>query len=153
MNRNVNVLALFGTWLLVFLGFVLAMSVVFFIMKLIFIPVFEQRWFNRLFYLSILSAPFVLFEFVYVVFFMRTTNHPSKAVRMISKTLFVAGMIYCLYYYVVDFISFFNRVHNGVMDFNIFSLVFLCINIFGLFAIAILQALTTEKEIDWTQRK
>ena len=152
MNRNVNFLALLGTWLLVFLGFVLIMAVVFFIMKLIFVPVFEQRWFELLFYIAMLSAPFVLFEFVYVVFFRRTKMHPSAAIRIISKILFIAGMAYCLLYYVLDFISFFKKEYYAVTDYRTFDLRFLCINIFGLFAIAILQALTTAKEVDWTQK-
>ncbi|MEP6677273.1 MAG: hypothetical protein ABJA78_19080 [Ferruginibacter sp.] len=152
MNRNVNILALFGTWLLVFTGFVLSMFVLFLIMKLIFIPVFEQRWFELLFYIAMVSVPFVLFEFVYIVFFRRTKNHPSPAIRLISKFLFVAGMSYCLLIYILDFISFFKKEYYAITEFRSFDLRFLCVHIFGLFAIAILQALTTEKEIDWTQK-
>jgi hypothetical protein len=152
MNRNINILSLFGTWLLAFTVFVVTMFLLFLIMRFIFVPVFETRWFELLFYIAIISAPFVLFEFVYIVFFRRNKKHPAAWVKIISGILFIAGMAFCLYVYILDFISFFNKEYYSITEFKSFDLRFLCINIFGLFAIAILQALTTEKEKDWMER-
>ncbi len=152
MQRENNYLKLLVTLLIVFTCFVAAMFLVFFVLKIIFVPVFKQHWFELLFYLAMLSVPFILFEFVHVVFFRRTKDHPSKLVQVISRILFVAGMLYTAYVYVKDMISFFKKINYAITDYGSFDLRFLCINIFGLFLIAIIQAATTNKEIDWINK-
>ncbi len=152
MDKDNNYLVLGVTFLVTFVCFVAGVSLLVFLLQFLFIPVFKMRWFELLFYLSILSSPFVLFEFVHIVFFKRTRHHPSSVIRVISRVLFLAGMAYCALYYVLDLISFFNREYTAVNQFRTFDLRFLCINIFGLFAIAILQAATTAKEKDWMER-
>ena len=141
-----------GTLLLVFVGFVTGVTLLVLLLKFLFIPVFRQPWFELLFYIAILSAPFVLFEFVHIVFFRRTRHHPSAFIRIFSRVLFVAGMIFCAVVYVKDMISFFQRENEAINQFLSFDLRFLCINIFGLFLIAIIQASTTAKEKDWMER-
>ena len=152
MNRESNYLKLLVTLLVTFTCFVIGVFLLVLLLKVLFVPIFNQRWFELLFYLAILSAPFILFEFVHIVFFRRTGNHPSKVIQGLSRCLFVAGMIYCAYVYVKDMIAFFRRENLAITEFGSFDLRFLCINIFGLFLIAIIQAATTAKEVDWTER-
>ncbi len=105
-----------------------------------------------IFELAMISLLPAVFASAFVIFFKRTTQHPSTAVRLVSKILFVIGIIACLAVLVTDIISFFNKHDLDIAGYNCFSLGFLAGNVGGLFLIAIIQAFTTKKEADWMER-
>jgi len=105
-----------------------------------------------IFGLSVVTLAPALFSSVYVIFFKRTTSHPVAAVRIISKILFVAGIAISAYVLVIDMISFFSKFNIDISAYRCFSLPYMAGNVAGLFLIAIIQAFTSSKEVDWMDR-
>lgn len=103
--------------------------------------------------LLIVSLGPALFMSVYYIFFKRTRQHPSAPVRNISRLLFVAGFVISLGVLVADMFLFFARFNTDIYGYKGYTLSYLAGNIGMLFLIAIVQALTTEKEVDWIDRK
>ena len=106
-----------------------------------------------IFGLGLVTLAPALFSAVYVIFFKRTKKHPVAAVRIISKILFVAGIAISMFVLVTDMISFFTKFNTDIAAYRCFSLVYMAGNVAMLFLIAIVQAFTTKKEVDWMERK
>ena len=102
--------------------------------------------------LGIVSLAPAVFMSVYFIFFKRTKNHPSAIVRVISKILFVTGFLISLAVLVYDMHSFFTKYSTDIGGYLGFSLSYLAGNVSILFLIAIVQAFTTKKEVDWMDR-
>ncbi|MEP7236584.1 MAG: hypothetical protein ABI685_01920 [Ferruginibacter sp.] len=103
--------------------------------------------------LGVVTLAPALFSSVYVIFFKRTKKHPVAAIRIISKIVFVAGLLISLVVLVIDMIAFFTKYNTDITGYNGLSLTFLAGNVGALFLIAIIQAFTTSKEVDWMDRK
>ena len=88
----------------------------------------------------------------YVIFLKRTSNHPVAFVRLISKTIFVIGMAISAVVLVLDMGAFFTKFNTDISGYLCYSLAYLAGNVGILFIIAIIQALTTNKELDWMER-
>jgi uncharacterized membrane protein len=105
------------------------------------------------FEIIVLSIPTIIFSTAYLIFFKRTKMHPTKWVQYISYTLFIAALIYCgigLFWAIKDY---FLLKRSAISQYHTFTLPYLAGNIALLFIVGILQALTTEKEVDWRERK
>ncbi|MEO6254775.1 MAG: hypothetical protein ABIO79_15795 [Ferruginibacter sp.] len=113
----------------------------------------SSSYVDIIFGLGVITLAPALFSAVYVIFFKRTKQHPVAAVRMISQILFVAGMVINVVVLVSDMISFFTKFNIEITGYKCFSLAYLAGNVGGLFLIAIIQAFTTKKELDWMERK
>ena len=108
---------------------------------------------DLLYQLLIIALPSAVFSTVYYIFFKRTKTHPSAAIKIISKLIFVIGFCSCLLVLVLDFKRFFTKPIFGTEGYWNFSLFFLAGNIATLFIIAIIQAFTTNKEEDWLAKR
>ncbi|MGB5008061.1 MAG: hypothetical protein WBO39_14070 [Ferruginibacter sp.] len=106
-----------------------------------------------IFGLGVVTLAPALFSAVYVIFFKRTKSHPVAWVRILSKIFFVAGIGVSLFVLVTDMIKFFTRFNTDIAGYNCFTLTYLAANVGGLFLIAIIQAFSTNKEVDWMDRK
>jgi membrane protein implicated in regulation of membrane protease activity len=113
----------------------------------------SSRPVDLLYQLLVIALPSSVFATVYYIFFRRTKAHPSAAVRMISRVVFVLGFCICLTILGSDFIKFFKNPVFGTEGYRNFSLLFLAGNVAALFIIAILQAFTTNKEEDWMEKR
>jgi hypothetical protein len=102
--------------------------------------------------LGVVALAPAIFSAVYVIFFKRTAMHPVAAVRIISKTLFVTGIAISIVVLVVDMISFFTQFKTDITSYHGLSLTYLAGNTAVLFLIAIIQAFSTGKEVDWMDR-
>jgi len=102
--------------------------------------------------LGVVTLAPALFSTVYVIFFKRTTKHPVATVRIISKSIFVVGIIISLAALIMDMIAFFTKYNTDITGYYGLSLAYLAGNVGILFLIAIVQALTTQKEVDWMDR-
>jgi hypothetical protein len=102
--------------------------------------------------LGVVSLAPAVFMSVYFIFSKRTKKHPVEAVRIISFIVFITGFITSLVVLVLDMISFFTRFNTDITGYHGLSLTYLAGNVAVLFAIAIVQALTTKKEVDWMDR-
>jgi len=112
----------------------------------------SSRPVDMFFELLVVAVPAAIFCTAYFIFFKRTKKHPSQTVRGISYLFFIIGIGACLYFLVLDIISFFTLRGHTITDYKCFHQFFLAGNIGGLFLIAILQALSTEKETDWMEK-
>jgi hypothetical protein len=106
-----------------------------------------------LFGLGIITIAPALFSSVYFIFFKRTRQHPVAVVRIISRVLFVIGIICSIAVFVMDIISFFTSHYIDIAEYRCFSIAYLAGNVTMIFLIGILQAFTTQKEVDWMDRK
>lgn len=113
----------------------------------------SSRPVDMAFELFVVVIPVAIFATAYIIFFRRTKNHPSQIVRGISYVLFIAALLGCGYILVTDIMSFFNQRGHNITDYNSFKQFFLAGNIALLFIIALLQAFTTSKEVDWMERR
>ena len=102
--------------------------------------------------LSIITLAPALFSSVYVIFYRRTKKHPVAWVRFVSIIVFMAGIIISATVLVIDMISFFNKFNIDISGYRCFSLAYMAGNVGALFLIAIMQAFTTKKEVDWMER-
>lgn len=103
--------------------------------------------------LGVVSLPPALFMSVYYIFFKRTKYHPVAAVRIVSRIIFITGFIISLFVLVYDMRSFFTRYSTDIAGYLGYSLIYLAGNVTMLFLVAIIQALTTGKEVDWMDRR
>lgn len=103
--------------------------------------------------LCVITLAPALFSSVYVIFFKRTAKHPVAWVRIFSKILFVAGIAISAYVLVTDMILFFTKFDIDISAYRCFSLPYMAGNVASLFLIAIIQAFSTSKEVDWMDRK
>lgn len=130
----------------VIIGFVLASM--YGLSKLI-----SSRPVDMAFELIVVVIPVAIFSTAYVIFFRSTKKHPSRIVRTVSYFLFIAALLGCAFVLIIDIISFFQVRGHNITDYNTFRQYFLAGNIALLFLIALLQAFTTRKEVDWMDRK
>lgn len=114
--------------------------------------VVSSSYIDMAFGLSVITLPPALFSSVCYIFFKRTTKHPVAWVRIFSKILFVAGIAISAYVLVVDMIGFFAKFSIDIDAYTCYSLPYMAGNVAALFLIAIIQAVTTNKEIDWMDR-
>ena len=105
-----------------------------------------------IFGLGVVTLAPALFSTVYVIFFKRTGMHPIAAVRIVSKIIFVTGIIISVVVLVTDMIAFFSKFNTNIEGYRCFNLAYLAGNVAILFLIAIIQAFTTGKEVDWMER-
>lgn len=103
--------------------------------------------------LLIISLAPSVFAAVYYIFFKRTKKHPAAVVRGISYIMFGIGFCSCIVVLALDYKSFFNNAIFGAGGYYSFAILFLAGNIASLFLIALLQALTTNKEEDWVEKR
>lgn len=103
--------------------------------------------------LGVVSLAPAVFMSVYYIFFKRTQKHPAKAVKIISQIIFVAGFLTSLVVLIFDMISFFTKFNTDITGYYGLSLTYLSGNVAMLFFIAIVQAFTTNKEVDWIDRQ
>lgn len=105
-----------------------------------------------IFGLGIVTIAPALFSAVYVIFFKRTTKHPVATIRIMSKALFIAGIAISAFVLVTDMVAFFTKFNIDITGYRCFSLPYMAGNVGGLFLIAIIQAFTSSKEVDWMDK-
>ena len=103
--------------------------------------------------LGVVSLTPAVFMSVYFIFFKRTKKHPAKTIKIISQIIFVTGFLISLVVLVFDMISFFTKFNTDITGYYGLSLTYLAGNVAILFIIAIVQAFTTNKEVDWMDRE
>lgn len=134
------------------LGFLLVLVLFFLLMRGIFGLLKFVPWLTYLYMSGIILLPFCLFTGVYLVYWRRTKRHPSAVVKFISYGIFsaaLAGWAYCLYN---DAGTFFTHAYSSIDKYISYNMFILAGNVFAIFLVGIIQALTSEKEKDWLQR-
>lgn len=152
-DRHGNYIRLFGTLFFTFIGFIITILLVILLMRGVFGLLNFIPGLVNIFTLFIISVPAALFISVYSIYFRRTALHPSKPVRMISYALFTAALIAWVYFFITDIIRFFKHYYTAVGQYMSYDLFFLAANVFCIFLVGIIQALSVRNEPDWMERK
>lgn len=143
---------LFGNIFFTVLAFVISLILLLLGLRLFFGLVNNLSWFLYVYLLFIISVPAALFISVYIMYWKRTKTHPKKAVRLISYCIFGIALLSWLTAYVVDIITFYQSQYTDIIFYKSYDMYFLAGNVATLFLIGILQAFTTNKEVDWMDK-
>ena len=152
MEDNGKYLRLFGTLFFTFIGFILAIVLVLLGLKFFFGMLSHIPGVVNIFTLFIICVPAALFISVYVIFFQRTKLHPSAPARIISYILFTIALAAWVFFFVKDMIIFFRYFYTTVGEYMSYNMIFLSGNVFVIFLVGIIQALTAKKEVGWLER-
>jgi len=152
-NGSGRFLRLFGNIFFSVLGIILSIALVMLLLRLISSGFDAIPWFTYFYMCIIILIPPVLFGTVYIIFFKKTKYHPSKLVQMISYGLFIAGIISWGAILTLDFTEFFRNNYPDIDRYHAYNLLILFINVAVIFFTGVMQALTTEKEKDWMERR
>ena len=145
-------LRLFGNIFFLFLGFVVAFVLIIVAFRLLFGLLSYIPWLRVIYMLFILMMPVCVFGTAFTIFFKRTATHSSKPVKVVSYILFTAILVSWLFLTGYDLMTFFKFQYNSIDKYYTYNLLFLSINIFVLFGVGVMQALSAPKEVDWMQR-
>jgi hypothetical protein len=153
MNEQGKYVKLFTTIFVTFLLFIIGFILLMLSLRLIFGILDHIPWFSLLFTLFIICVPAVLFITVYLIYFARTKIHTSKPARIFSYAIFIIALASWAFFWIQDLIMFFKYHYNSIDRYNTFNLAFLSANIGVIFLVGIVQALSTEKEVDWMEKR
>lgn len=145
-------LRLFGTLFFTFIGFIVAFILLMLGIRLFFGVLSYIPWLSYLYMILILMFPTALFVSVYIIYFKRTGNHPSKTVKMLSYTIFITALIFWGFFFVSDLVLFFRRFYGTIDRYDTYNLLFLACNVGAIFLVGIIQAMSQQKEKDWTEK-
>lgn len=153
MEDNGKYLRLFGTLFLMFIGFIVGIILILLGLKFFFGMLSYIPGIVHLFTLFIICVPAALFVSVYIIYFKRTKSHPSAPARMVSYILFILVLAAWAFFFVKDLVVFFRHLYTTVGEYMSYDLFFLSGNVFIIFLVGIIQALTAKKEVGWMERK
>ena len=153
MEDNGKYLRLFGTLFLMFIGFIVGIILILLSLKFFFGMLSYIPGIVHLFTLFIICVPAALFVSVYIIYFKRTKSHPSAPVRMVSYILFILVLTAWAFFFVKDLVVFFRHLYTTVGEYMSYDLFFLSGNVFIIFLVGIIQALTAKKEVGWMERQ
>lgn len=139
--------------LLVLIGFIASLLILLFGLRLIFGVLDKLPWFVYLFTLFIIVVPSAIFITIFSVNIARTKYHPSVAVRSVSYILLGAALLAWVYFLVADIITFFKTSVQQINPYNSYSVLYLAGSVALIFAMAVIQALSTAKEKDWMEKR
>ncbi len=146
-------LQLFGSLFFTVIGFIVAVVLIMLGLKFIFGLLSYISWFTYLYMVLIITFPASIFVTAYVIYFIRTKKHPSKIIRFISYTIFSVALCAWAYFFISDLVLFFKHFYTTIDRYSTYNLLFLSINIGIIFFVGVMQALSTEKEKDWMDRR
>lgn len=152
-SKASNLILIFGSIFLSVVGSLLALGVVFFLIRLFFGVLSYLPWITYLYMVMILLFPSILFISVYIIFLKRTLKYHAKLVRWISIVLFVAAILSWIYVVISDFSWYLQYGRTEIANYYSFNIVFLFINVVIIFSTGILQALSMPAERDWLEKR
>jgi hypothetical protein len=152
MSNTDKYIRLFGTILFAFVGFIILLGLVLLGLKYFFRVLDHISWFSTMFSLFIMCVPAVLFITVYLIYIKHTKPHPSKAAKIFSYIIFAIALSAWAIFWVQDFIIFAKHQYNTIDKYNCYNLAFLSANVGVIFLVGIVQALSTNKEVDWMEK-
>jgi hypothetical protein len=152
MTDTDKYIRLFSTLFFTFVGFIAALGLLILGLRTIFGVLDYMPWFSVMFTLFIICVPAVLFITVYIIYIKHSKPHPSKAAKVFSYTIFTIALAAWLYFWVLDIIIFFKHHYTSIGEYHCYNLAFLSANVFVIFLVGIVQALSTKKEVDWMEK-
>lgn len=136
-----------------FVVFVAALLLLLLGFRLLFGMLDSMSWFVYLFTLFIVIVPAAIFITIFWVGFSRIKYHPSKPVQVISYLLSGLALLGWVALLVIDIYTFFKTSSQQIGKYQSYSVLYLAGSVALIFALGILQALTTGKEKDWMEKR
>lgn len=152
MNDPGKYIRLFATLILGFIGFIIALILLFLGIRLVFGFVNELSWFTYVFSVFVLSVPATIFITAFTIFYFRTRQHPSRGIRIMSTIIFGVFICAWIFFYISDMIAFFTKAQTQIVDTKSWNIIYVVASISCLFIMGIIQALGAPKEPDWLER-
>ena len=136
-----------------FIGFIIALALILLGLKFLFGMLDKIPWFVFMYMLFIIMVPATLFISIFIIYFKRTAEHPSRLVRGISYTVFAIALLFWGACFVLDIIGFFKKGSREIGHYYSYNIFLLAASVVVIFLIGVLQALSTEKEKDWLEKR
>ncbi|MFZ1527727.1 MAG: hypothetical protein WAT19_03190 [Ferruginibacter sp.] len=142
-----------GAIFLLFLGFLLVFAFIILAVRLLFGLFNYIPWASYIFMIFIVAAPALLFISVFTIFFKRTLSHPSALAKYFSLAVFAVALLLWVYTLGTDMILFSKKYYTNAAKYNSYQFWMLVGSVLTIFFTGMIQALTTEKEKDWLQKR
>lgn len=143
---------LMGTIMLSALGFALAMTLVFLLMRLFFEALKFLPWLDYLYVAFIICVPAAIFFTAYLIFFKKSLHLSNTFIKYFSLTLFVIMLTAWLAFFMTDLVSFIRFQYTNISEYYSFNILFLFANVLVIFFVGVMQALAAPPEKDWMER-
>jgi hypothetical protein len=137
----------------VFIGFVAALLGLLLGLKYLMGVLDYLPFFSYLFTLFIMLVPSALMIAIFTIFFKRSLTHPAVLVKWISLVIFCIAIAGWLYFILMDVLFFFKSGAREVGKYNSYNVFYLSGSVATIFLVGVMQALTTEKEKDWMEKR
>lgn len=134
-------------------GIILVGGLILFLFRLLFGALDSFSWFSQFFLFCMLLLPGSMLLGIYYIFYTKTAKHPSVTVKRISRLFFLLSGLTAIGVMGFDVVKFFTTQATDTDKYYSYNLLFLVCNGALIFLIGILQALTTEKEKNWMERR
>ncbi|MFT3981471.1 MAG: hypothetical protein QM687_13430 [Ferruginibacter sp.] len=152
-DRFEKYLQLSNRIVLCIVGFIVAVLLLLVSLRFIFGLLDSIPWFVYVFTLFIILVPPSIFITIFSVNIARTKKHPSAGIRIFSFVLLGAALIAWIYFFIADVITFFKTSSQEISSYNSYSVLYLAGSVALIFFVAIVQALSLEKEKDWIEKR
>ena len=138
---------------LTFLGFIIVLIAVLLGLRLLFGLLDQIPWFVFAYMLFIVMVPPVIFITIFIVYFKRTAHHPSAVIRGISYSIFTLALLFWIGCFGHDIFTFFKKFSGQIGNYYGYNIYLLTSSVVLIFFVGILQALSSEKEKDWLEKR
>jgi hypothetical protein len=135
------------------LGFIVALALLMLGLKYIFRLLDYIPWFVYVYMMFIFIIPAALFITIFLIYFKRTTQHPSYIIRVISYFIFAVALLVWATAFVRDMITFFKTGAREISNYYSYNIILLASSVAAIFLVGVMQAFTTHKEKDWMDRR
>lgn len=152
-DKFVKYLQLSNRLIISLVAFIASLLLLLFGIRLIFGLLDSMPWFVYLFTLFIIIVPSAVFICIFLASLYRVKHHPSSAVRPISYVLNGAAFLGWVYLLCRDIITFFLTGAQQISNYNSYNVLYLAGSMGLVFLLAVIQALSTEKEKDWIEKR
>lgn len=152
-SKASNLILIFGSIFLSVVGSLLALGIIFFLIRIFFGVLSYLPWITYLYMVMILLFPSTLFISVYVIFLKRTLKYHAKTIKWISISLFVAAILTWIAVVISDFSLYLQYGRTEIANYYSFNIVFLFGNVVIIFFTGIMQALSMPTEKDWLEKR
>lgn len=136
-----------------FLGFILALVLVMLGLKYMLRFLDYIPWFVYIYTLFIIVVPGALFLSIFTIYVKRTAVHPSAVVKWISYVIFAIALLGWFTFFVLDMITFIKTGSRQIGSYYSYNIFLLAGSVATVFLVGVLQALSTEKEKDWMEKR
>lgn len=138
---------------LLFISFLAVFALIILAIRLLFGLFNYIPWASYIYIVFIVAAPALLFLSVFSIYFKRTLKHPSAGARYFSLLVFIVAILLWAAALITDMVTLFKKFYPDAARYNSYQFWMLVGSVLAIFVTGMVQALTTEKEKDWIEKR